>query len=57
MKKIFIYSKRIARDLIKKRYNIIDIAENQKNKNWTVFVFEDTKSIRQYLKTTWNLEI
>lgn len=56
-KKVFIFSPRIARDLLKNGYQIIDIAENQKNKEWVVFVFEETKGIRKYLKDRHNIAL
>ena len=57
MEKVFIFSTRIARDLIKNGFIIIDIAENQKDKKRTVFVFANTKKIRDYLIQKWNVEI
>lgn len=57
MNKVFIFSTKVARDLIKNRYNIIDVVENQKDKKRTVFVFQNTKKIRDYLKDKWNIEI
>lgn len=57
MKKVFIFSIKVARDLIKNGFNIIDVVENQKDKKRAVFVFTNTKEIRNYVKDKWNIEI
>ena len=57
MKKVFIFSIKVARDLIKNGFNIIDVVENQKDKKRAVFVFTNTKEIRNYVNDKWNIEI
>ncbi|CAK7084363.1 DUF5659 domain-containing protein [Tissierella sp.] len=57
MDKVFIFSGKVARDLIANNFNIIDISENQKDKKRTVFIFSDTKEIRNYLLQKHNIEV
>lgn len=57
MENIIIFSQRIARDLIQKDFNIVDIQPNAKNKDRTVFYFANTKELREYLKENHNIEI
>lgn len=58
MEKIFIFSGRIARDLIQsKKYNLIDITVNQKDKKRTVFIFEKSEELIKYLKERYNIEV
>lgn len=58
MEKIFIFSGRIARDLIQsKKYNLIDITVNQRDKKRTVFIFEKTEELIEYLAKRHNIEV
>ena len=57
MKKVFIVSIKVAKDLAKNGFRIIDIAENQKDKDKIVFVFQNTDDVRKYLIEKWNIKI
>ena len=57
MKKVFIFSIKVARDLAKNGFRIIDITENQKDKDKIVFVFQNTDDVREYLIEKWNIKI
>ena len=57
MKKVFIFSLKVARDLVQNDFTIIDLAENQKDRKRTVYVFQNTKEIRDYLKEKWDIDI
>ena len=57
MGKVFIFSTRIARDLIRNNYSIIDLAENQKFKGKTVYVFNKTDDIVKYLEQKHNITL
>lgn len=57
MGKVFIFSAKIARDLIRNNYSIIDLAENQKLKGKTVYVFKKTDDIVKYLKQKHNITL
>lgn len=57
MEKVFIFSIRIARNLVTEGYRIIDVVENQQDKKRAVFVFENTEDIREYLKREHKIKI
>lgn len=46
MKKCLVYSLRIANELVKKGYEIIETNINIQNPKYRVFFFEDTPEIR-----------
>lgn len=56
-KDIVIFSARVARDLIQKRFNLIDIKPDRKCKIKTIFYFENTKELRNYLSVNHNIKI
>ncbi|MDI9475563.1 MAG: DUF5659 domain-containing protein [Bacillota bacterium] len=55
--KTFIFSAKIARNLVQNGFNVIDITENMKYKGKSVFVFENTEAIREHLKDRFGIEI
>ena len=55
--KVFIFSARVARNLVQNNFIIIDIAENMKHKGKCVFVFKNTKEIRKHLKDRFDIEV
>lgn len=58
MNSIAIFSARVAKDLIRsRRFKLIDISADKKIKIKTVFYFEDTEDLREYLKDNFNIEI
>lgn len=57
MKKVFIFSIKVAKNLVKNGFRIIDITENQKDKDKIVFVFQNTEEIREYLNENFNIQI
>lgn len=57
MKKVFIFSIKVAKNLAKNGFRIIDITENQKDKDKIVFVFQNTDEIREYLNENFNIQI
>ena len=57
VEKTFIFSAKIARNLVQNGFNVIDITENMKYKGKSVFVFENTKAIREHLKDRFGIEI
>lgn len=56
-KDIAIFSTRIARDLIQKDFKINDIKEHKQEKNRTVFYFQYTQELIEYLKQKHNIFI
>lgn len=55
--KVFIFSAKVARNLVQNNFIIIDIAENTRYKGKSVFIFENTKEIREHLKNRFDIEI
>lgn len=56
-KDIVIFSAKVARDLIKSDYKLNDIRPDRNIKIKTVFYFENTKQLKDYLKEKHNIEI
>lgn len=54
---IYIYSYTVTKDLLKNHFIIKDIKANPKNKNRTVFMFEETKKLKDYLKAKHNINM
>lgn len=55
---INILSAKMAKDLIRKQeFNLIDITANKTNKDRTVFIFESTKRLKDYLLEKHDLKI
>ena len=46
---IIVFSGAVARDLLREGYNIIDISADHKNKLKTVFYFNRTEQLENYL--------
>lgn len=44
-----IQTSKLARQLIKKRFNLLDIMPNKNNPDKTVFVFEFTDALKSFL--------
>ena len=57
MNSIVIFSARIAKDLIRHDFKIIDINPDNDCKIKTIFYFEDTEKLREYLKDEHNIVI
>lgn len=57
MKTIIIFNGKIAKDLILKKYELLDINENNKMPMKTVFHFADTEDLRSYLKNEYSIKI
>ena len=58
MNSITIFSARVARDLIQsKKFELLDISADKKVKIKTVFYFDDTPELREYLKEKHSIEI
>jgi hypothetical protein len=54
---IIIYQARITRDLLRQGFRIVDIKPNPQNKDRTIFLFEDTPLLRQYIENQWDIAI
>ncbi len=54
---IVIFSSKVARDLIRNKFEINDIKQNKECPLKTVFYFENTKQLKDYLKEKHNIEI
>lgn len=50
MNDVAIFSAGVARDLIQKKFNLLDIRPNKKQNIKIVFYFENTKDLKEYLK-------
>ena len=46
MKKCLVYTLRVANELVKRGYKIIDTGINIQKPQYTVFYFEDTEALR-----------
>lgn len=57
MDAIVIFSARVARDLIQKKFELLDIRPDKSMPIKTVFYFQNTKETREYLKQKHNIEI
>lgn len=57
MDAIVIFSARVARDLIQKRFELLDIRPDKSIPIKTVFYFQNTKEVREYLKQHHGIEI
>ena len=57
MNSIVIFSARVAKDLIKHDFKIIDINPDNDCKIKTVFYFEDTEKLREYLKLIHDINV
>lgn len=57
MEYIYIYSYKIAKDLINNQFIVADIKANPKNEQRTVFMFEENDETKVYLKQKWNVNI
>lgn len=57
MKGITIFSGRIAKDLIHKGFKLVNINPDKINKIKTIFYFEDTETLRKYLKDNHNIHL
>jgi hypothetical protein len=57
MNYIYIYSYTVTKDLLKNNFIIKDIKANPKNKNRTVFMFEETEKLKDYLKQNHNINL
>ena len=49
-----IFSSKLARELLKQGYTIIDIKPSKENKDRTVFIFKNCESLEKYIR---NLKI
>ncbi|MSS43773.1 hypothetical protein FYJ27_08535 [Anaerosalibacter bizertensis] len=56
-KDIVIFSARVAKDLIRNNFHVIDIQQNKQCKLKTVFYFKDTEKTRNYLERKHNIKI
>lgn len=52
---IYIYSYSVTKDLLENNFIIKDIKANPKNSDRTVFMFEETKELKDYLKQKHNI--
>lgn len=57
MNDIIIFSARVARDLVQKKFELNDIKADKYNKIKSVFYFKNTQKLREYLKLEHNIEI
>lgn len=57
MDSIVIFSAKIARDLIRQGYKLDDISSDKNIKIKTIFYFENTEKLKDYLKQRWNIDI
>lgn len=57
MNYIYIYSYTVTKDLLKNNFIIKDIKANPKNKNRTVFMFQETEKLKDYLKQKHNINL
>lgn len=57
MNYIYIYSYAVTKDLLKKGFIIKDIKANPKNRNRTVFMFQETKELKNYLEQNHNIKL
>lgn len=57
MNNIVIFSAGVARDLIRENYNLVDIKPDTHIKFKTIFFFENTQEIRNYLEEKHNILI
>lgn len=57
MNYVYIYSYTITKDLLKNGFIVKDIKANPKNRDRTVFMFEETKAIKDYLKQNHNIKL
>ncbi len=55
MNSIVIFSARIARDLIKNKFMVVDIKPNKNDRKSTVFYFGCSDEIKDHLKTVHNI--
>lgn len=54
---IYIYSYTVTKDLLKNGFIIRDIKANPKNRNRTVFMFQETEELKNYLKQNHNINL
>lgn len=57
MNDVIIFSGKIARDLIRNKFQLVDIQPDRNCKLKTVFYFKNTNNLRQYLKKQHNISI
>lgn len=57
MNYIYIYSYTVTKDLLKNGFIIKDIKANPKDKTRTVFMFEETEELKDYLKQNHNINL
>lgn len=57
MNSIVIFSAKVARDLIKHNFQLIDIKPDKNCKIKTIFYFEYTEKLRQYLKLIHDINV
>jgi len=57
MNYIYIYSYTVTKDLLKNNFIIRDIKANPKNRNRTVFMFQETEELKNYLKAKHNINM
>lgn len=57
-KDIVIFNGRIAKQLIRtKKFELVDISNDKNNRDKTVFFFENTEELKEYLKSNFNIII
>lgn len=52
---ILIYSYGVVKDLMKNNFQVTDIRPNDKMKGKTIYVFDNTKEIQDYLEVEHNI--
>jgi hypothetical protein len=57
MNAIVIFSAKVAKDLIKKKYKLLDISSAKENKLKTIFYFANNEDLRKYLEMKHNIKI
>mgnify|MGYP000860148405 CR=1 FL=1 len=57
MDTITIFSAKISKDLIQKKFELVDINPNNEMSIKTVFYFRDTEDLRVYLKNEYGIKI
>ena len=57
MNSIVIFSAKVAKDLIRHDFKVVDIKPHEQEKIRTVFYFEYTEKLRQYLKLMYDINV
>lgn len=57
MNNIIIFSPRIARNLIQKGFRVVDIKPDKNIRIKTIFFFENTKELKEYLSEKHDIKI